>query len=96
MLHHVDIVDEDFKYAVTDSQEYKATAHFRERLRNDAHAPLKNQKHLNEIHYDIDKVRCAVQRAKQLDNAHEEWPHNLGSTVYLLVEKLIDIEDSMK
>ncbi|MBQ3113465.1 MAG: RloB domain-containing protein [Phascolarctobacterium sp.] len=96
LLHHVDIVDEDFKYAVTDSQEYKATAHFRERLRNDAHAPLKNQKHLNEIHYDIDKVRCAVQRAKQLDNAHEEWPHNLGSTVYLLVEKLIDIEDSMK
>ena len=95
LLHHVDVIENDYKYAVTCEHPYEVTNHFRNRLSNDAKAPLKKQKHISARHYDRDKVLAAIYRAKQLHINQEKWPTNLGSTVYVLLEKIQSICDEM-
>ncbi len=94
LLHHLEPIAEDYKYAVTDQHEYEKTSHFKDRLRKDAHAGLVGGKGINKEYYDLSKIRKAIHQAEQLHNKSEEWPHNLGSTVYLLLNKIIDIADS--
>lgn len=98
LLHHVDVNEDDYKYAVTDSQAYTKTDHFVKRLKNDAKAPLcgKNNKSISTEHYSDDKVREAISRAEELHKElyrEEKWPTNLGSTVYLLVNKIVELSD---
>lgn len=91
-LHHLDVEEEDYKYAVTDKHPYEPTSHYREKLRNKAEVPLRKQKEPLEKHYDENKIRQAILRAKKLHTDKEErWPHNLGSTVYLLIEKIVEM-----
>lgn len=94
LLHHLDVNEDDYKYAVTEKHAYEKTSHYRNRLRDDAKSPLKESKHIESIHYDVEKVKGASKRAKALHNNSEEWPHNLGSTMFLLVDKIIEIADS--
>lgn len=96
LLHHVDANDEDFKYAVNNAHSYERTSHYRDRLRDDANAPLKKQKHILTEHYSIEKVKNAINRAKVLHKEEtQEWPTNLGSTVFVLLDKIIEISDSI-
>lgn len=95
LLHHVDVNEEDYKYAVTEEHQYEPTNHFRNRLRNDAKAPLKKRKHLKDDKgkypldkYNKSKVEKAALRAKKLNINSEKWPSSLGSTVYLLIEEI--------
>lgn len=95
LLHHLEPNEEDNKYAVTDQHEYEKTSHFKERLREDAHAGLIDGKGINKNHYDISKIKKAINQAELLHNKTEQWPHNLGSTVYLLLNKIVEIADSV-
>ena len=92
LLHHVDVKADDHTYAVTDSHPYERTPHYRERLRYDAKAPLKDQKHIDKDHYTKEKVCKAIERARALHDANEDWPRSLGTTVYKLLEKIVEID----
>ncbi|MCD8090639.1 MAG: RloB family protein [Clostridiales bacterium] len=100
LLHHDDFNSEDYKYAVTDKHRYEKTDHFRYRLKS-VGAPLSNRKHILIKHYNRGKVQKAIKRARHLfetevrQNPHKQlrYPHNLGSTVYKLLENIIDISD---
>lgn len=96
LLHHLDANEEDYKYAVTNQHAYEKTSHFRERLRKDAKAPLQDGKSIKWEHYDTDKVKAAINRAKMLHRDEmESWPHTLGSTVYKLLAKIVEMADSV-
>lgn len=96
LLHHVEPTEKDYLYAVTESQPYRKTSYFRNRLKIDAHAGLYKEKHIKPEHYNENKIRMATKRAKQLDkNENAPWPKSLGSTVYKLMEQIIEISDSM-
>ncbi len=96
LLHHVDVTDEDRTYAVTATQDYQKTKHFTKRLKDDAHAPLigsgSDKKIPKSEDYTMQKIKDAIERAKKLHtDPNELWPHNLGSTVYILLEKIIGL-----
>ena len=95
LLHHLEPNEEDYKYAVTEHHAYEKTNHFKKRLRKDAHAGLVEGKDINKQHYNISKIKNAISRAERLHNKEEKWPHNLGSTVYLLINKIVEIADSV-
>lgn len=79
----------------------------RERLREQK-APLQKEKKVKREHYNIEKVKDAIKRAKKL---HEEefktcrdefekqesirWPHTLGTTVYKLLDEIVEIQRQM-
>ncbi|MCD7855530.1 MAG: RloB family protein [Clostridiales bacterium] len=100
LLHHDDFNSDDYKYAVTDKHKYEKTDHFRYRLKS-VGAPLINKKHIQPKHYNREKVKRAIKRARLLferetkhhKNQRLRYPHNLGSTVYKLLEEIIDISD---
>ncbi len=94
LLHHVDVAPNDFNFAVTNDQPYKPTNHFRLRLRHDGNAPLEKSKHPRKQDYTVDKVKDAISRAKALHAGEtNRWPTRLGSTAYILLEKIIAIAD---
>lgn len=108
LLHHTDVIEEDYAYAVTEKHKYEKTPHYRKRLR-DAKAPLKKEKYVKREHYTADKVRKAILGAKKLhmdelaacenEMQKEEvnkWPHDLGSTVYRLLEEIVELYDEMR
>lgn len=89
LLHHDNVTDADKKYAITDSHPYEATDHFRKRL-EDLKVPLKGQKHLAAEHYTDEKVRIAVERARNLGGSSDEkYPTDIGTDVYKLVERIL-------
>lgn len=90
LLHHDCPNEEDKKYAVTDDHAYESTPHFRERLER-LNARIKN-KHIKDIDYTEEKIKNAVQRAKQLhiDKA-DLCPHYFATTVYMLLEKIMEL-----
>ena len=48
-------------------------------------------KHIDPQHFPIERIRTAVARAKTRDNPPcNDWPRKPGSTVYRLVEKILD------
>lgn len=91
LLHHDTPSEDDKAFAVTDSHDYEPTSHFRERLRI-LGVPLKDQKHIISEHYDADKIRLAIERARMLHHSREErCPQYFATTVYLLLEKIMDM-----
>lgn len=90
LLHHDEVSEEDKKYAVTETHQYEATDHFRIRLK-EKDAPLKDQKHLNFEHYSDEKVRLAVERAKDLMGENEKIPSDYGTYVYKIVEEILEV-----
>lgn len=90
LLHHDEVSEEDKKYAVTETHHYEATDHFRIRLK-EKDAPLKDQKHLNFEHYSDEKVRLAVERAKDLMGENEKIPSDYGTYVYKIVEEILEV-----
>lgn len=91
LLHHDEVTEEDKKYAVTEEHMYEATDHFRIRLAEQG-AALKEQKHLQLEHYSDEKVKMAVQRAKDLVNGKDEKiPSEYGTYVYKIVEEILDV-----
>lgn len=96
LLHHDDVSNEDYKFAVTKIHSYERTSHFRERL-NGLKVPLKNQKHIkNPENYTKGNIQKAVERAKILDKNHERYPTDLGSTAYKLMELMLDYDNNSK
>ena len=90
LLHHDMVNDDDYKYAVTETHKYEKTNHFRNRLKK---ASLKNQKEPELNHYSKECIKSAVSRAKSLHDIELSWPQNLGSTVYILVEKIVELDE---
>ena len=91
LMHHDDIKEEDRAYGVTENHPYEATDYFRHRLA-EMGAPLKDEKHLQLIHYSDEKVRMAVQRAKQLmEGKDEKIPSEYGTYVYRIVDKILEV-----
>lgn len=91
LLHHNEASEEDKKYAVTETHPYEATNHFRMQL-TEKGAPLKEQKHLKLEHYSDEKVRLAVQRAKELVKGKDEKiPSGYGTYVYKIIEEILDV-----
>jgi len=44
----------------------------------------------------FEKVKNAIHRAKALHKDEtKSWPSNLGSTAYILLEKIVEIADSI-
>lgn len=90
LLHHDEVSEDDRKYAVTKTHPYESTDHFRIRL-TEKGAPLKDQKHLTFEHYSDEKIRLAVQRAKELVKGKEEKiPSDYGTYVYQIIEEILD------
>lgn len=97
LLHHNNVTEEDKKYAVTNEHKYESTKHFSDRLKNDCFVPLKNNKEPQKEHYTKGKIIDAINRAKSLNfNCNEGWPDNLGTTVYILLEKIIELDKQTK
>lgn len=90
LLHHTEPNDDDYKYAVTENHPYEKTSHFKERLNNDCGAGLKNGKNIKENQYTLEKIKNAIERAEKLHNKSEKWPHNFGSTVYILLNNIME------
>lgn len=94
LLHHDNVNDDDFKFAVTENNPYKRNSHFRERLRN-LGASLQNQKHIkNSNIYTKQNIQKAVERAKLLDKSNERYPTNLGSTMYKLMQLMLTYDNN--
>lgn len=106
LLHHDDVQADDYKFAVTERHVYEPTEHFRERLQKRGAKLINNGKKVRKQDYDIIKVKQAVERAKTLHNQElnacksdeerelsEKWPHTLGSTVYRLLDNIINLYD---
>lgn len=92
LLHHLDVTQEDKYYAVNENHNYERTNHFRLRLSGDAKAPLKKQKHIKSENYNKKKIYNTIHRAKNLHtDKHERCTKCLTSTVYILLEKIIDM-----
>lgn len=92
LLHHDAPTEEDQSFAVTDHNLYVPTSHFRDRLRA-LGAPLKDKKHISPEHYDAAKIKLAVKQAKELHVDREaRYPAYFATTVYLLLEKILEIQ----
>lgn len=88
LLHHDEVKEEDKRFAVTDTHTFESTGHYRERLRN-LGVPLKNQKHIVQQHYAVEKVDAAISKAKELHLDKTDFcPRYYATTVYLLMEKI--------
>lgn len=106
LLHHDDVQEDDYQFAVTENHAYEPTKHFRERLQKNDAKLIKNGKKVRKKDYNIIKVKQAIERAKTLHNQEldacksdeerelsEKWPHTLGSTVYRLLDNIINLYD---
>ena len=88
-LHHCEVVDEDKTHANTVNNPY-----FKNRMKDVAGVRLtgSNNKKPLEVDYNIDRVQDAIKRAKDLHtNKYEQWPAQLGSHVYFLVDKFLEL-----
>lgn len=91
LLHHDDANMDDKKWAVTDEHAYEPTNHFRERLRA-LGVPLKDQKHISKKDYTKEKIQDAIQRAAALHIQNsDKYPKYFATTVYLLLQKIIEM-----
>jgi len=96
LLHFDDVNEEDHSYAVNESHPYKPTDHFKERL-SELKVPLKKDKHFSVNSYkkyDKTAINNAIVRAEKLDSVPKcDFPDNLGSTVYRLLQSIKEIND---
>lgn len=77
----------------------KKTTHFVDRLKY-LNVPLFSDnpnvppKHINSDHYTKEKIKKAIDRAKKLDIPPcTDYPRTLGTTVYKLVNNIVEIDD---
>lgn len=93
LLHFDDVESEDEKYAVTKDHPYEKTSHFRERLKNLGFS-LVDDKHINDKYYTKQNIENAISRATKLDTPNcSDYPRSLGTTVYKLLEKIVEIDN---
>lgn len=93
-LHHMDISNEAYKYAVTKEHTYEKTNYYVTQMKtNGIKMTGKGSKKPRKEDFNIEKIKNAIAKAKQLDQK-ERWPHSLGSTVYILVEKMMKMLNS--
>lgn len=88
-LHHCEVVDKDKSNANTVNNPY-----FKNKMRDNAGVKLSGTNHKKPLEkdYNIDKIKTAIQRAKELHtDKYEKWPNILGSHVYFLVDKFIEL-----
>ena len=91
LLHHDDPTDDDKAFAVTETQNYQTTSHFRDRLQS-LGVPLKKQKHISDSDYTVANVMAAITRAEALHTDKSELcPKYFATTVYLLLNKMIEM-----
>lgn len=91
LLHHDNVNNTDKNYAVTDTHAYEKTDYFRTRL-SELGAPLEKKKHIESSDYDVKKVKTAIARAEALHQDKTDLcPHYLATTVYMLLNKMIDM-----
>ncbi len=97
LLHHDEPIEDDTKYAVTDTHEYEPTSYYRERLRNLGYA-LKNKKQIkNTSDYDDINIRKAVERAEHLHiDKLDLCPKYYATTVYILIDKILQLVEQNK
>ena len=98
LLHHDEVntnpedKNSDAKWAVTASHAYEPTDHFKDRL-SALGVGLIEKKHINSAHYNKEKVLVSIRRAKKLDKEPPvDYPTDLGTTVYRLLEKIAEID----
>lgn len=90
-MHHLEVRDEDYDYAVTNTHPYEKTSYFVDEMKKVGVKMTGNgskKPHLED--YSLEKIEKAIESAKKI-HKDEKWPNSLGSTVYLLVEKMIDM-----
>ncbi len=91
LLHHDELNDDDALYAVTATQEYQPTSHFRDRLRA-LDFPLRDKKHIKSADYTEEKIRQATEKASVIhQDSSDLEPHYLSTTVYILIEKILEM-----
>lgn len=91
LLHHSDPTKEDRAFAVTADHPYERTTHFARRL-DALGAPLKKKKSIRAQDYPAEKIVLAVERARSLHKDKQDLcPKYFATTVYLLIEKILDI-----
>lgn len=91
LLHHDEPTDIDKSFAVTDTHPYVTTDYFRIRLKN-LGAKLKDKKHITFLDYNTDNVEQAIKRAASLHiDKQDLTPKYFATTVYLLMEKIMDM-----
>ena len=96
LLHHDDVTTDEEKYAVTSNHSYEKTSHFKERLAK-LGAPIRRNKHLDVRHYSKEKIIHAVSRAVGLHKDRSDLsPKYLATTVYLLLEEIIDLDKNVE
>lgn len=95
LLHHDEPSVQDKSFAVTDNHSYEKTNHFRQRLA-ELGAPLKNKsiKNICEKYKEKD-IKVAVIRARKLHRDKKDLtPHYFATTVYFLLEKVVQMGES--
>lgn len=96
-LHHFQVQDEDHKYCVSEEHPYCPNKYFTTKLHEHGVGLREGKKKPLPKDYNYEKLQDAVQRAKELERSGEEYPKNhLGSTVYKIVEKLIEMKNQME
>lgn len=91
LLHHDSPTLADKAYAVTEQHAYEKTDHFRTRLR-ELGFPLKGKKSIDIAQYTLEKVKEAIARAEELHQDKSDLsPHYFATTVYILLNKLIEM-----
>jgi hypothetical protein len=52
-------------------------------------------KHIPKQHFSLERIRAAVERARRRNNPPcTDWPRNSGTTVYLLVRRILEAQDA--
>lgn len=94
LLHHDSVTAEDKQFAVTAEHSYEKTDYFRNRLEA-LGVPLKDKKKIKEEDYTRENIAAAVRRAKELHvDPTDLMPKYFSTTVYMLVDKILEMADS--
>ena len=94
LLHFDDVNENDESYAVTLTNSYKVTSHFRDRV-NLIHHVFTRKKHLDSSFFNDANIRQAISRAEQMHlNKTDYVPMYLCSTFYRIVNLIIELVDT--
>ena len=96
-LHHLPVQDEDHQHCVSEEHPYCSDEHFTTKMQEHSVGLRGRKKKPLPKDYNYEKLQDAVKRAKELERSGEEYPKNhLGSTVYKIIEKLIEMKNQME
>ncbi len=91
--YHVAITNPKFEFWLLlhfeDAKKLNSPSTYNKKLTDHLGRPYK--KHIKENDITDEQIKLAIERATQRDDPPcESWPHNHGTTIYRLVEKLIE------